>query len=131
MDITVTVSSLSKLQALDRALSAYNAANPGATLDENAFMQRLIDGQLDGLVAAYLITSITPLAFLRRFTQDERVAIRTAAQESIAIADYLAMTDAAQEIDLTDTDTVAGLNALEAAELIAEGRAAQILSLMP
>lgn len=128
MDITTSVTSAAHLAALQKALAAYNAAN-GASLDQPAFVQKLVLGQLDGLVAAYLKTDLTNLDFLTRFTQAERIAIRTAAQSNAAVADYLAMQDAAGSITLTDQRTIDGVNALEAAGLIGAGRAAKILTL--
>jgi hypothetical protein len=127
MDFPITIGSTVKAQALQRALAAYNAS--GHNLDEQAFMQKLIDGQLDGLVSAYLVTTITKLAFLNRMTSSERIGIREAAKVSPAIHDYMAMLDAAQDVDLTDPRTIGGVQALEGAGLIGEGRAAEILAL--
>lgn len=70
---------------------------------------------------------ITKLEFLQRFTQAERVAIRTAAKQSVPIEDYLALVDAATFIDVTRADTVAGVQALEQLGLIGAGRALEIL----
>lgn len=71
---------------------------------------------------------ITRLAYLRRFTQSERVAIREAAQASMALADYLALLELAQEVDLDDPDTAAGVNALVAAGLLTPERGAEVLA---
>lgn len=71
---------------------------------------------------------ITRLEFLQRFTQTERVTIRTAAKQSVPIEDYLALVDAATFIDVTRPDTMAGVQALEQLGLIGAGRAAQILA---
>jgi hypothetical protein len=128
MDYTVSIAETHKQTALQLALDAYNHAQSFA-LDLPSFVQKLIDGQLDGLVQAYLKTNVTKLEFLDRFTAQERIGIRTAAQSSPAIADYLAMLDAAQDVDLTDARTIGGANALEAAGLIGAGRAAAILAL--
>jgi hypothetical protein len=128
MDFTVVIDSPARIAALHRALDAFNASSAIA-LSKEQFVQRMIDGPVDGLVAAYVTTRLTKLAFLNRFTPDERIGIRTAAQSSPAIADYLAMLDAAQDVDLTDARTIGGANALEAAGLIGEGRAAAILAL--
>lgn len=127
MDYTISITENPKAIALQRALDVYNASNPQLTPE--GFMQRLIDGQLANLVASYVVTNVTKLAFLNRFTAEERIGIRTAAQSNVAIADYLAMLDAAQDVDLTDARTIGGVRALEAAGLIAAGRAAQILAL--
>jgi hypothetical protein len=128
MDFSVSITESHKQTALQLALDAYNRAH-SYSIDAQSFMQKLIDGQLDGLVKAYLVTQITKLDFLNRFTAEERIGIRTAAQASPAIADYLAMLDAAQDVSLIDPRTIGGVQALEAAGLIGEGRAAEILAL--
>jgi hypothetical protein len=127
MEVTVSVISATKQAALTKALQVYNASNQ--PISQSEFVQKLIDGQLDGLVKAYLKTGLTKLEFLNRFTAEERIGIRAAAQASPAIADYLAMLDAAQDVDLTDARTIGGAQALEAAGLVGEGRAAAILAL--
>ena len=71
---------------------------------------------------------LSKLEYLRRFTVNERVAIRAAAAANPVLADYLAMLELAQEINLRDTDTIAAVNMLEQAGLIGTGRAAEILS---
>lgn len=71
---------------------------------------------------------LTKLAYLRRFTAAERIAIRAAAKQSAALEDYLGMLEVAEEIRLFDTDTVAAVGMLEQAGLIAPGRAAEILA---
>lgn len=127
MEVTVSVVSAAKQAALTKALQVYNASNQ--PISQSDFLQKLIDGQLDGLVAAYLVTKLTKLEFLNRMTSAERIAIRAAAAQSPAIHDYMAMLDAAQDVDLTDPRTIGGVQALEAAGLIGEGRAAEILAL--
>ena len=69
---------------------------------------------------------VTRLAFMQRFTQAERVAIRLAAKTAPEIEDYLAMVDAATFIDLTRADTIASVNALATAGLITQERATEI-----
>ena len=71
---------------------------------------------------------LTKLQYLRRFTQLERITIRTAAAQSPALADYLHMLELAEEINLADPDTVAAVQMLEGAGLIAQGRTAEILN---
>jgi hypothetical protein len=132
MSLTITVTNLAQLAALRRAAEAYSNSSAnmgGAALDEAGLLQSVVDRQLEAFVERYLVRVITRLAFLNRFTADERIAIRAAAAQSPAIADYLAMLDAAQDVDLTDARTIGGANALEAAGLIGEGRAAEILAL--
>lgn len=71
---------------------------------------------------------ITRLAFMQRFTQPERLAIRQAAKTEPEIEDYLAMVDAATFIDLTRADTIASVNALASAGLLTTERAAEIVA---
>jgi len=68
------------------------------------------------------------LAYLRRFTQEERIAIRAAATQSPALADYLALLELAEEIDTGDADTIAAVHMLEQLGLLAAGRALEILN---
>ncbi|AVS66636.1 hypothetical protein C8245_13950 [Paracidovorax avenae] len=76
-------------------------------------------------------TKVSRLAFLSRFADSEAIDIDIASigatREAAAVRRYLAKVTAAQHIDLQDPDTRAGVQALEAAGLIAAGRAAQIL----
>lgn len=71
---------------------------------------------------------LTKLQYLRRFTQQERINIRTTAGASPELFDYLAMLELADEINLDDPDTVAAVTMLEMVGLIAEGRAAEVLN---
>lgn len=70
----------------------------------------------------------TKLEYLRRFTTEERVAIRSAAASNPVLDDYLKLMELAQEINLDDPDTVAAVAMLEQAGLIASGRAAEVLA---
>lgn len=69
----------------------------------------------------------TKLEYLRRFTQDERIAIRVAAKQVPQLEDYLALLELASEVRSDDPDIVAALAMLEAAGLIGVGRATEIL----
>lgn len=71
---------------------------------------------------------ITKLAYLRRFTGDERVAIRTAAKVNPVLDDYMALLELAEEVNLDDLDTVMALAMLEQAGLLAVGRGVEILA---
>lgn len=82
------------------------------------------DGSIEGAVTGRVMTK---LEFLRRFTQEERVAIRTVAKSNPVLEDYMAMIDLAQDIDTSDPDTQAGVRMLEAAGLLATGRADEVL----
>jgi len=70
---------------------------------------------------------LTHLEFLRLFTMEERIAMRRASKLSEVLEDYLDLLKLAQEINLDDPDTVAGVQMMEAGELIGAGRAAGVL----
>lgn len=127
MQVTIDVTDAAKLTGLQRALAQYNSMNPQKS--EAEFLQWQVDNQLSEYARTMVQPVITKLAFLNRLTSDERIGIRAAAAQSPAIADYMAMLDAAQDVDLTDARTIGGVQALEAAGLIGEGRAAVILAL--
>lgn len=82
---------------------------------------------------------ITRLAFRKRFTQAEKVALEIAAlddpsatpaqrAQAAALRAYLKDVDAATFIDLADAHVAAGVQTLEAAGLLAAGRAAEIIN---
>ncbi len=84
-------------------------------------------------------TIITRSAFRMRFTQAEKIAIELAGlddpsapmearSQAAAIRTYQKDVDAAEFIDLTDPATAGGVQELEAAGLMADGRAAEILT---
>jgi hypothetical protein len=70
---------------------------------------------------------MTKLEYLRRFTQAERITIRTVAASNPVLADYMALLELATEIDTNDPDTQAAVMMLEGAGLIAAGRGVEIL----
>lgn len=74
---------------------------------------------------------ITQLAFMNRFTDGEAVAIDLASigatVQAASMRRYQAKVSAAQHIDLDRADTRAGVQALEAMGILADGRAAVIL----
>lgn len=72
--------------------------------------------------------TMTRLEFLRRFTGTERITLRTVAKQNPALEDYMALLDAAQDVNTGDADTIAGVQFLEAAGLLGAGRAAEILA---
>ena len=71
---------------------------------------------------------MTKLEYLRRFTVEERVAIRAAATQNAVLADYLQLMELAQDINTGDADTIAAVTMLEQAGLIAAGRANEVLN---
>jgi hypothetical protein len=128
MDYAISITDSNQLLGLQRALAAQNAGRD-TPLTEAQFLESIAVNQCAGFAASYLVTRIAPLDFQMRFTADERVAIRTAAQTSGTIADYLGLLNAAPVVNLTDPLTTGGVQHLEAAGLIAQGRAAEILAL--
>lgn len=66
--------------------------------------------------------------FLRLFTQSERIAIKEEAKTNPVVEDYQYMVDNSTMILLSDPDIETGIPILESLGLIADGRAAQILS---
>ena len=82
---------------------------------------------------------ITRLAFRKRFTQGEKVALELAAlddpsatpaqrAQAAALRAYLKDVDAATFIDPADAHVSEGVHTLEAAGLLAAGRAAEIIN---
>lgn len=75
---------------------------------------------------------ITVLAYRLRFTQAERIALKSVASgagtDAAAVAVSMEDIMAAGYINLDHPETVSGTNALESATLIGVGRATQILS---
>jgi predicted Rossmann fold nucleotide-binding protein DprA/Smf involved in DNA uptake len=71
---------------------------------------------------------ITGLAFKNRMTSEERKAIRRAAAIDEDVQDFVDLANSATHIDLSLQQTIESVNALEQFGLIAEGRAAEILS---
>jgi hypothetical protein len=76
-------------------------------------------------------TVLSKLDYMNRFTDEELAGIYQAAKVSVAVEVWLEKFKLATDIDTTDPRTVAGCEALEAAGLLAPGRAAQILSGTP
>ncbi len=82
----------------------------------------------DGSIDAQSVRVWTVLEYKRRFTQDERIAIRYAAGQSQELDDYLELLKDAQEVRSDDPDILKALAALEAFGLLAQGRAQEILN---
>lgn len=88
--------------------------------------------------AGAILRVVSVLAFRRRFTKAERIAIEWTAvdrsdqpeaqrQQAAALRAMLADQAAASFIDLDDADTMDGVQSLETMGLIGAGRAAEIL----
>jgi hypothetical protein len=69
----------------------------------------------------------TSYEFLLRFTDVERAGIRAAAQSDSAVADFLMLAQAAQEIINTDAATIQGMDYLVTAGLLTQARADEII----
>ena len=78
------------------------------------------------------VREVSGVSYIRRFSQDERIAIRDAAKVSPRLDDYLKLLDTTVAqggvVNLDDPDTIAAVNMLEAVGLIATGRAAKVLA---
>jgi len=75
-----------------------------------------------------ILYPISRLTFLRRFTAQQRIAIR--AQEDAVIKDALQMLDLAEEVKLDDQDTVFFVNYLVTQNLITEEDSLRILGVV-
>lgn len=71
---------------------------------------------------------LTRLQFLRRFTNEEIQSIVAMADTNVSLKALLLKWQMADRITLTDPETVAGVNALEIAGLIAARRSEEILA---
>lgn len=69
----------------------------------------------------------TPYQFLSKFTQDERIAIRKAAQVDDRLSDFMYLLEHASEIQTTDPNLISGLSALVSAGLLTAQRKDEIL----
>jgi hypothetical protein len=69
----------------------------------------------------------TAFEFLQRFTAAERAAIRTGSMSDPALADFLMMSQAAQEIVSNDPMTAAGMDYLVSLGILTPARRAEIL----
>ena len=74
------------------------------------------------------VDELNKIDFLRLFTQAERITIRQAAKVNPQVEDYQDMLNQASVVKLSDPDIQTGIPALEAAGILAPGRAAQILA---
>jgi len=102
-------------------------AGPGWTYDGSTFAAPVPP-------APAPVRRLTKLAYMNRFTDLELADIYSAAKTVIAVEVWLAKFNATTPdadgtaIDLDDPRTVAGLQGMEAAGLLAVGRAAEILA---
>ena len=74
----------------------------------------------------YLFTAYD---FTLRFTAEERAAIRLEAITNVNVADFLQLSQAAQEINTTDPTTIQAMDYLVSINLLTEARKEEILDL--
>lgn len=72
--------------------------------------------------------TLTGLQYMTRFTQAELETIYGLADVNLSVRVWVKMFERADVVDLDDARTVTGLQQLEAAGILATGRAAEILS---
>lgn len=75
-----------------------------------------------------VVRTVTRLEYMNRFTDSELAGLWTAAKTVVQIELWLEKFKLAEFINLDDPRTVAGLQALEGAGLLTEGRANEILA---
>ena len=74
------------------------------------------------------VAPLSKLVFMERFTLEEMASIYTAAKTTVVVEIFLDKMKLAEFIDITDANTIAGVNALVSAGLLTEARAAEILA---
>ncbi|MDO9711039.1 hypothetical protein [Paracraurococcus lichenis] len=74
-------------------------------------------------------TRLTGLEFMNRLSTEESAAIATAAQSNASVLVWLLKLSAATYVDLTDQQTIEGVNAIKAAGLLTADRAAELLAI--
>lgn len=71
---------------------------------------------------------ISKLEFLKRFSQAERIDIRSARMASPELDDFMELLNSAQSVDLNDLTLAAGMNTLVQAGLLTSDRKNTIMS---
>jgi hypothetical protein len=74
---------------------------------------------------------LTPLEFLNRFTDEEALTIIALSKTDPTVELWWIKYNKAQDIDLDDPQTIAGVTSLETAGILSPGRAAEILTKYP
>lgn len=118
--IEADANDIEHLIGYDDIIANANTAGPGWLYQDGIFTQP------DPNSYKQPIFSLSQLSFLRKFTAEERIAIRTSIDP--IIIDFLHLLNIAQDINLSDPDTVAGVNYLESIGLLDTGRATTILT---
>lgn len=118
---------------------AYAGPNAWVQAPEDFDIERMAEYVvIDGVAVLVPTSKVTRLAFRNRFSQPEKIALELASQhdpaasmparqQAAALRAYLADVAAATFIDLARADTRAGVQYLETAGLLGEGRALVIL----
>lgn len=93
----------------------------------------LVDGRLvikPHVVEVIAVSNnvITKREFIGRVSPEEYAAIKTAAETNYIVDYFWQKFLVSEDIDLHHTDTIAGINMMEQAGLLAAGRAMEILS---
>lgn len=73
-------------------------------------------------------SKITRLAFVRRFTTDERATLSAAREQNQALDDWWKLLDLAINVNLKDPEIMTGVHYLEKVKLLKKGRAKEILT---
>jgi hypothetical protein len=129
MVFTISITDSNDLLGLTRAVEAQNVLH-GTSLTATELLQSLVSDAAHNMARQYLVTQMDTLEFQKiRLTSDERAAIRGAALTNGMVADLCALLDRTSVIHFSDSLAIEGFAKLEAAGLIAPGRAAQILAL--
>lgn len=88
---------------------------------------RQAEAQHESAPAAAAHRLVTVGAFKSRLSADERKAIRALARLDADVEDYMDILDSSRYVDLDDPRTRGGLQLMEAAGVLAPGRALEIL----
>ena len=108
----------------------YKIISTGNTiLADLAFVEAHHAGDYEEIVEAAAPVArpaLTKLAYMNRFTDAELAGIYTAAKSVVQVEVWLEKFKLAEFVSLDDPQTLGGLQALEAAGLLAAGRAAEI-----
>ena len=96
-------------------LVAPHDIEPHDTYDGKAFIQ-----------APRSASPMTKLEFMRRFSAEERIALRSSADP--VVKDFLMMFDLSEQVLIDDPELADGIRYFESLDLITKGRAAIILT---
>lgn len=88
--------------------------------------QRWTGSQWEDVAAAPSTTTLSPIAFLRRFTAPERAAIRASANPYVV--DFMDLLNKATEVLQSDPDVQGGMAYLVSLGLLSQARADEILA---